>query len=182
MRDKNIGLTEEKIILVFEVIKRYDTYIVSTNAKASLIIAFNSVILGTTLLKFGNIIAFYTYAWVEGFVGLILALVTGSCILSLTFIFSVVYPYFGRKTDEEKQQNSLVYFGSVRHMSGEDYLERLRKSSQEELAADLSHQVTILADGLQEKMIKIRRSISAIIFSLILIFLLVLLRVAQSLI
>jgi hypothetical protein len=36
-----------KIPLMLDVIKRYDNYIISTNAKASLIIAFNSLILGT---------------------------------------------------------------------------------------------------------------------------------------
>jgi len=73
-RDKDIINEQYKISLLLDVIKRYDTYIVSTNAKASLIIAFNSLILGTVLLKFSDIVGFYTSANVKSFVGFSLLL------------------------------------------------------------------------------------------------------------
>jgi hypothetical protein len=170
---------DSKLVFILDVIKRYDNYIVSTNAKASLIIAFNSLILGTVLLKFGDIISFYNSSGVRGVVGLLLVLISASSLLSLFFVFSVVYPYFGSKADDENQQNSLVYFGSVSKLNGQEYLNRLEICSIEELIKNLTVQATILARGLNSKMLKMRHSIEAITFSLVFILILVILRAAK---
>lgn len=170
-----------KLVFIIDVIKRYDNYIISTNAKASLIIAFNSLILGIVLLKFGDIISFYNFSGIRVVVGLLLALISASSLLSLFFVFSVVYPYFGSKTDDENQQNSLVYFGSVSKINGQEYLNRLEIGSVEELIKDLTEQATILARGLNSKMLKMRYSIKAITFSLVFILFLVILRATKFL-
>ena len=162
-----------KITLIMDVIKRYDNYIVSTNAKASLIIAFNSLILGTVLLKFSDIIYFNCSLIAKVAVGFLLVLISASSLFSLFFVFIVVYPYFGRKADEEEQETSLIYFGSIAKMSGREYFENLDMVTIEELVADLSEQAVILAGGLQKKMLRMRRSIEAITFSLALILVLV---------
>lgn len=171
--DKLVAAT--KVSLILDVIKRYDNYIVSTNAKASLIIAFNSLIFGTVLLKYGDIISFYCSSGIRGFVGFLLVLISASSLLSLFFVFNVVYPYFGSTTDD-KEQTSLIYFGSVSKMSGQEYLDCLERGTIEELTADLAEQATILAEGLNKKMLKMRRSIEAITFSLVLIMVLVIMR------
>ena len=170
-----------KISLIFDVIKRYDNYIISTNAKASLIIAFNSLILGTALIKFSDIISFYDSLIIKWIVGVILTLISASSLLSLFFVFNVVYPYFGSTTDEENQDNSLIYFGSVSKMGAKEYLEYLKSKTIEELSTDLAEQATILASGLIQKMRKMRQSINAIIFNLALIMLLIILRVVKFL-
>jgi len=184
MIDKKVGVpenldTDSKMIFIQDVIKRYDNYIISTNAKASLIIAFNSLIIGTVLLKFGDITSFYNSSEVEGAVGLFLVLISISSLFSLYFVFSVVYPYFGGKTDDENQQNSLVYFGSVCKLSGREYLDRLETCSNTELIEDLTMQANILAKGLNSKMVKMRISIGAITFTLVFILILVILRAAE---
>lgn len=168
-----------KLLFIQEIIKRYDNYIISTNAKASLIIAFNSLILGTVLLKFGEIISFYNSSRMSGVAGLLLVLISVSSLLSLFFVFGVVYPYFGSKTDDENQRNSLVYFGSVSKINAQEYLNRLEICSIEDLIKDLTAQTTILARGLNSKMIKMRDSIIAITFSLVFILFLVILRAAK---
>jgi hypothetical protein len=172
--DNTINLKDyDKITLIMDVLKRYDNYIISTNAKASLIIAFNSLILGIILLKFSNIISFYSSPSAKVVVGFLLVLTSASSLLSLLFIFLVVYPYFGSKSDEGKQKKSLIYFGSVSEMGGQGYFENLNKVTFEELIADLSGQASILASALKSKMLKMRRSIEAITFSLIIILFLI---------
>lgn len=165
-----------KIPLLLDVIKRYDNYIISTNAKASLIIAFNSLILGTVILKFGDIISFYGSLRIREVVGFLLVIMSASSLLSLFFVFNVVYPYLGSTADDKKQRTSLIYFGSVSKMSGQEYLDCLENGTIEELTADLAEQATILAEGLNKKMLKMRRSIEAITFSLVLILVLVIMR------
>ena len=110
---------------------------------------------------------------------MLLVLISASSLLSLLFVFSVVYPYFGSKTDDENQQNSLVYFGSVSKLNGQEYLNRFEICSIEELIKDLTVQATILARGLNSKMLKMRHSIEAITFSLVFILILVILRAAK---
>ena len=179
-RDKDIVNWQYKIYLLLDVIKRYDTYIVSTNAKASLIIAFNSLILGAVLLKFSDIVGFYASANVKSFVGFLLVAITASTLVSLFLVFRVVYPYFGGIADEKRQQTSLIYFGSVASMSDQEYLESISKISLEQLIADLSAQATILATGLKDKMLKMRKSIRAITFTLVIILVLVLFRAVEG--
>jgi hypothetical protein len=96
--------------------------------------------------------------------------------LSLFFVFIVVYPYFGRKADENEQERSLIYFGSIAKMSGREYFENLDRVTIKELVADLSGQAVILAGGLQNKMLRMRRSIEAITFTLVLILVLVIVK------
>lgn len=168
-----------KISFLLDVIKRYDTYIVSTNAKASLIIAFNSLIMGAVLLKFGDIIGFYSNQSMKSFVGFLLVLITASTLLSLFHVFRVVYPFFGNTSEEKTQISSLIYFGSVSKMSDEEYMENISKASLEQLTKDLSSQTTILANGLKGKMMKMRSSINAITFTMVLILFLVLFRAVE---
>lgn len=165
-----------KLAFITDVIKRYDNYIISTNAKASLIIAFNSLIVGTVLLKFGSIISFYDSSGIRNLVGFLLVFISISSLLSLFFVFRVVYPYFGNKNDNSNQKNSLVYFGSVSKISGSEYLDHLEICSIHELVKDLAIQATIIAKGLNSKMLMMRHSIRTINFSLVLILILVILR------
>lgn len=163
-----------KVSLLLDIIKRYDTYIVSTNAKASLIIAFNSLVLGTALLKFVDIIGFYSTPNLKAFVGFILLVITASTLLSLFFVFKVVYPFFGNTSDNKLQKSSLLYFGTVSNMSADEYMAEISKVSLDQIIEDLSAQATILAGGLQGKMLKMRHSINAITLTLILILMLAL--------
>ena len=48
---------KEHLELLLKKISRYDFYINSTNAKASIIIAWNGIIIGTIFLKYNSIIA-----------------------------------------------------------------------------------------------------------------------------
>ena len=169
-------INRHKISFLLDIIKRYDTYIVSTNAKASLIIAFNSLVLGAVLLKFGDIIGFYSTPNTKMFVGFILLIITASTLLSLFFMFRVIYPFFGTTSDNKKQEFSLVYFGAVSNMNADEYLEKISNISLAQIIEDLSTQATILAGGLQDKMLKMRYSINSITLTMLLILLLALFR------
>lgn len=163
-----------KISILLDVIKRYDTYITSTNAKASLIIAFNSLIIGTVLLKFGDITNLYPTPSIQTVAKIFLVFITVSTLLSLFFVFGVVYPFFGNASEDKLQSSSLIYFGSVSEMSHIEYFESFSSASLEQLLKDLSAQAIILASGLKQKMTKMRSSINAITSTLVLILMMVL--------
>jgi hypothetical protein len=108
-------------------------------------------VLGIVLLKFGDIINFYNDPGIRGLAGFLLVLITALCLLSLFFVFSVVYPYFGNLLDKRSQQDSLIYFGSVSKMSAQEYFDRISRSSFEGRATDLANQATILASARNTK-------------------------------
>ena len=175
----NIMKESEKITLIIDIIKRYDNYIVSTNTKASLLIAINSLILGTVLLKFSEILSFYCSPTIKGVVGFLLVIISASSLLSLFFVFIVVYPYFRSKENNKKQQGSLIYFGSVSEMSGQEYFNNLNSVTIEGLIADLSQQATILAGILKKKMLLMRHGIETIMVSVSLAMALVIIKAAM---
>ncbi len=172
--------TERKIAFLFDVINRYDTYILSTNAKASLIIAFNSMILSIILMRFGEILSFYSSTGSNLFIGFMLVLIIAASLVSLFFVFEVIYPFFGNSSDKTNQTNSLVFFGSVSKMSHVEYLDHIQKSSQHDILKDLAGQAVVLSSGLNQKMIKMRKSIGWISFNLVIVFFLVIFRTLQA--
>ena len=167
-----------KITFIMDIIRRYDNYIVSTNTKASLIIAFNSLVIGYIILKFNDIICFYCSTMIKWGVWFLLIIIATSSLLSLFFVFGVVYPFLGNKADNK---GSIIYFGSVSKMSGAEYFKYIEGATIDEITVDLAEQAVILANGLNKKMIKMRHSIEAIIFTLVIILLLIILKVLSLL-
>lgn len=50
---------KDKMEFLFKAISRYDFYINATNAKASLILVWNGIVIGTVLLKFDTILSLF---------------------------------------------------------------------------------------------------------------------------
>lgn len=171
--------SKERIEVIFKKILRYDFYINSTNTKASIIIAWNGTVVGTTLLKYNSIISMYRIPEWAYFVSNILLLVIAlSSLISIAFIFQVINPFLAsnhtQKTD--KNSKSLLFFGSIVKMRFDDYMKRESSISNEELLSDLIEQSYILANGLNIKMLNMRRGIKAIYCSLISLLILVLVK------
>ena len=171
--------THNKISMLFEIIRRYDAYILSTNTKASLILAFNTIILGGVLMQYSEIIKFFLSNEMKLFAAFLIFVLTISSLLSIFFVFKVVYPFFGSKLDDKNQGDSLIYFGSVSLLSSQEYQDKISRVSDENILIDLSSQANILASGLKQKMITMRHSINTITFSLFIILVLVLFRMLQ---
>ena len=168
----------EKIESLYKKISRFDFYINSTNAKSSIIIAWNGVVVGTVLLKYNEIAGFYLNPKCVFIVSIIsLVLIATSSLISIYFAFQVIYPFLKERTENIKSDSkSLLFFGSVANMSLDEYSRKELSSSYDEMLSDLIEQSHVLAFGLSEKMKNMQRSIRAINFQLILIFLLIVIR------
>ena len=172
---------KSKVSLIFDIIKRYDSYIISTNAKASLVIAFNSLILGSILFKSNDIISLYCSSGAKIFIGIIIICISISSLLSLGFVFKVVYPFLGEKIPDTSQHNSIVYFGSVSKLNSTEYYERFELCNDDTLLKDLTEQANILSKGLDSKMLKLRYSIRSIMAGLVCIFILLIIHILKTL-
>lgn len=172
----------EKMDYIFKIVARYDTYINSTNTKASLVIAWNGVVIGTILLKYNDILKNYeTTKWSLVVASTILTLMAICSVLSIALIFDVIFPFLkstsriptGRVLTDE----SAIFFGSVAKLSAAEYQNQIRELTPRTLLSDLTDQAVILAQGLNRKMELIRKSILAIMGELLLVIALVILKV-----
>lgn len=167
-----------RIDFLLKIINRYDAYITSTNAKASLIIAWNGVVIGAILLKYQEIISqFSCVSKVSTFAGLLLAICGIMALVSNGLIFGVVFPFL---TSSRDGRGSLIYFGSVAKTDPQEYASAIQAASSVDLIEDLAHQASTLAVGLEMKMRRLQKSIWAIYAELISIALLVILFVCNT--
>lgn len=162
--------SKERIEVIFKKILRYDFYINSTNIKASIIIAWNGTIFGTTLIKYNSIVSLYRIPeWAYLISNILLLIIALSSLTSIAFIFQVINPFLSsnHKHKTDNNSTSLLFFGSIAKMRFDDYIKRESSISYEELLSDLKEQSYILATGLNIKMLNMRRSIKAIYCGLI---------------
>ncbi len=149
----------EKAEILYKNISRYDFYISSTNAKCSIVLAFNSLIIGTILLKFDDIIKLYDQAvWSQTVSFCLLLLIGILSPISIIFAFRVINPFLG-SGEKLTQRKSVVFFGSVADAGFKEYLERIKSMTDAEIIEDLTTQAKDLADDLLRKIDDMKRSI-----------------------
>lgn len=156
-----------KVEFLWKVISRYDHYINSTNAKASLVIAWNGIVIGAVLLQYEDILKTFSVKPNGQLVASICMFLLG--LLSLVsnfFVFRVVTPY----VPNGETQKSLIYFGSVSKMEQHKYDSLLSEADQNSIISDLSAQVTDLASILETKMKKTKTSIVFMCIGLAIIY------------
>ena len=158
---------EEAVDLLFKVINRFDFYTNSTNAKTSLIIAWNSFVFGAVLLKYDDILNLFPLTGSPHYAAISLATVIGICsIISNIFAFLVIFPFL-KPNSTNTSHSSLFFFGSVSWMSVPDFSARISDASFKTIISDLTDQAVTIASGLSNKMTKLQNSIRAIYLGLI---------------
>ena len=156
-----------RVELLLKIINRYDAYIVSTNAKASLIITWNGVVIGAIILKYHEILnQFPCKGTLVTIIPILLVFCGIFALLSTGVIFGVVFPFL---TTSRDGKSSLIFFGSVADMKSEEYLNAMYSFSIYDLIVDLAGQASILAFALKLKMRRLQLSIWAIYAELTLI-------------
>ncbi len=157
-----------KVDFLWKVIFRYDHYINSTNAKASLVIAWNGIVIGAVLLQYENILKIFSVKPHGQVVASIAMVLLGlSSLVSNFFVFKVVTPY----VPNGEAKKSLIYFGSVSKMEQQKYHTLLSEADNSSILSDLSLQATDLATSLERKMQKTKTSIFFMCIGLVIIYL-----------
>jgi len=165
----------DRIDLLLKVIGRFDFYINSTNTKASLILAWNGIVVGALLLKYDVILVQYKrnwFVWVAA--ASLLSLIGMFSVFSIGLVFKVVFPYL-KGTSKEPESESILFFDSVASMDAERYFDKVAHETSEEVLLDLADQAVILAKGTQNKMLTMQKSIRCIYAELLILAVLVIL-------
>lgn len=141
---------KDKIDFLFDIIKRYDHYIATTNFKVGLMMSFvSAIILGLTIRVFSNDIGgkelscFYFFSVLFSIITIILSFFAAINLLR------VIFP----NTKNHNGTRSLIFFGDVSTYENgiEGYTRDLKKASSENLLEDLSRQTFIVAEIVNEK-------------------------------
>jgi len=157
----------ETIDMLFKVINRFDFYTNSTNVKTSLIIAWNSFIFGTILMKYDDILTLFPPIGWPHYISIFFVSLFGIfSIISNIFAFQVALPFL-QPSSINLSSSSMFFFGSVSKKSVEDYSVEIGGASFEFILSDLCDQAVTVARGLSEKMAKLQNSIQAIYGGLI---------------
>ena len=174
-------MTEDVIIieLLKENIRRFDHYISTTNAKSSIILAFNGITIGSIFLKYDDFVKLFKNP--DQYLNIAIPLISLlgiSSIISIFFAFRVINPFL--KSGNNDNYQSILFFKSISEMSYETYKTKVENSSFDNLIEDLERQSYQLAQGMTQKSIDTKRSVMFIYISLSIILILLILKGIQS--
>lgn len=154
-------------------------YINATNTKASLIFAWNGIVIGTILLKYNEIINAFPTNFNFTIINTVFLAIASCAVISNVIAFQVIFPSL--KSSSKGDSNSIVFFGSVASVSAEKYFGKLSKISSEEILNDITDQTVTLAGIVNDKMQELKKSIRILYLEFYFIGLLFVLKFLASL-
>ena len=167
----------EKTEILFKSIGRYDFYINTTNTKASLILAINGLLVGTTLIRVEALLGSDTPLGYIHDAGVYLFATFGILtILSLYFTFKSVIPFFSSGELSSSSYPSIFFFRSVASLSLDEFSMRIKNLGEKECFDDVINQAHELATGLDSKMKNLRRAFYTTFLNILVLIILVILR------
>lgn len=163
--DKNENM-KDKIAFLFDVIKRYDHYVGTTNFKVALMMSFIvTIILGLTIRVMlltpdqnGSSCIYYA--------AIIFAGATILCsLLTAVNLFRVVFP----NTKNEDSPNSLIFFGdvSVCKNGSDGYFEKVKNAEMDNLLKDLATQTYVVSGIVSEKFRILKIAVNITIYAIV---------------
>jgi hypothetical protein len=174
---------DEKIDLLVKIINRFDFYINSTNTKASIIIAWNGVLIGTVLLKYSDVLSSFAEGTNLRYVSAFILFTIGAVAVgSNLIVLWVIFPFLKFSSDESDKDKTFVdesifYFGSLAKLDAASYHTKIINISAEKILKDASDQAVTIAKGLDGKMWMLKWSLTLIAVQLALLLVLTFLKV-----
>jgi len=157
---------EDRVKNLFEVLKRIDTYLVSTNQKLAIIVSYCAAVLGWLSLNVNKISSLVLTGWLNSLVlFLLLILIVSSCVC-LFLAAKVIFP-INTSSVERAVDDSLVFYGDIAAAKGGSggYHGKISSISSDELIKDLSQQIFSVSKILGDKFRSIKVIMLVLIFS-----------------
>lgn len=125
----------------WKIISRYDFYYGSVNTKAAVLIAFNTFVAGSLVLKWQDIQKLFEGSHKAFFLLACVALLfsVAASLMSLWHTFQSVNPFLHSPSDLKKY-HSLIFFNDVVKFNKEDYFAELQKLKDVDLNRDIVFQ------------------------------------------
>lgn len=157
---------------LWDIIKRYDSYIATINFKSGLITTFNFGIFAGLLLKASDLLpdsGFYMWA-----IAINLVLIALFSLLSVIFVINSIKPKL--ESSEKLKPTSVVFFGSVAEYEREDYLKKFESMDANSFLEDISgqvHEVARITKSKFNSLDKATTSTKVNLFLLLILFILI---------
>ncbi len=138
--------TGTKTDFLWKTIGRIDTYIGTTNAKAALIVAFDTFLLGGLLLKASDILTpLQPTPWAHTAALWLIATVGVASVASLWITLSVVQPFL-TSNKRPGQYHSRIFFGDIAEVADASaFLTQAKEASPDEMFDDLAQQLHVVS-------------------------------------
>ena len=155
-----------KKAFLFDVLRRYDHYIGTTNFKIGLMMSFlAAIVLGLTLRIIilpppkDDVFCFYSLSILFSISTILLSLVSAGMLLR------AVYP----ESKNTENSSSLIYFGDVAQTKGGKtaYFEGITNATDHDLLSDLAFQTHAVAEVVNEKFKKLKLSVNVITYGVV---------------
>ncbi|MBU0656072.1 MAG: hypothetical protein KJ914_13210 [Gammaproteobacteria bacterium] len=141
--------TKDKIDFCFDVIKRHDHYVATTNFKVALLMSFLTLVISGVAIKIVSlplpkILSSLHYLSVA--FGILTIL---SSLMAIIQLLRVVFP----RLDTKSTEDSLIFFGDISKLKNSEntYYKRIKECNEDEVLEDLSQQIEIVAQITTEK-------------------------------
>jgi hypothetical protein len=150
------GMTPDGL---WKILQRLDGYVNTTNARAPLVMTFNTFVVGGTVLQWRTIVQEFTEAsWAVTVASILLVVIGGAALVSLALVFRIIAPSHAGGSGSATPQ-SLIFFEEIaRHASADAYATRVSGVTEAALMADLARQAMGVATSLREKYQILRRA------------------------
>ena len=172
-------MTKERQLLL--VLSRIDEYLGRVDSKANFWITCNIFVIGALVFNSNILDGELQWSWAHVLMVsfLIFVLMVSFLILAILFsatgmlwAFLAITPFLkSGNTNGNKKYTTLLYFGSISHLSYDEYDASLQKSSKADRLRDIERQTHLLSIALNKKFEKIRKatqySLFAFIFAII---------------
>ncbi|AHI30190.1 Pycsar system effector family protein [Marinobacter similis] len=157
---------EDKCTFLFDVIKRYDHYIGTTNFKVGLLMSFiAAIILGLSIRIMltepsgSGCNYLYYLASASSLFTILLSILTAVNLLR------VVFP----KTKTDKNYKSMIFFGDVlaTDNGADGYFKKIKEATSEQIIEDLSKQTFMVAEIVSEKFRVLKIAVNIAIYGVV---------------
>lgn len=155
-------------------IERFDTYIERADNKANFILTISGVLLVAVIFQSKDLFSQINNPVIEKLFFLDISIIAISLIGAIYYSLMVIIP----RTPSGSYQ-SMFYFEDVKHLKNNDFYEKLKDTSEEDLFIDYSKQVNQLAMICSKKMNKIKKSYSCLTIVIIGLIIIVLINLIK---
>ena len=149
-----------KASFLFDVLKRYDQYITTANAKANLLFAFIGVVVFGVVLRISTLSELGVSCFTILF-STVSFLTILACLYSAWLLIDIVLPDLS--TDSNSQ--SLIFFGDVaQNNTAQEYIGLIEAAKNKQLLNDLGTQVYYMARVARDKFDKLTKASNVVKF------------------
>ena len=162
---------------LWDIIKRYDSYIATINFKSGLITTFNFGVFAGLLVKISELLpdsGLYMLA-----ISINLVLIALCSMLSILFVMNSIKPKLGSL--DKPKASSVIFFGSVAESDREGYIDKFKSTDADAFLEDISGQVHEVAGITKSKFNSLDRATKTTKANLYLLSILFILIVSDTL-